>query len=154
MATLYGVLCDMLRHVTWLGHVLIIIPGMHLQLIDALLTCLHFQMNLYVTWLGHALIIIILGMHLQLFAQLFGLILAALLVAPSCCSSHFQVNLRHGMSYQNNDNTTCTACAGTMLMEFAALSRLTGDPKFEVLAHRAMEASRNQPAGLLIKGMP
>lgn len=26
-----------------------------------------------------------------------------------------------------------------MLMEFAALSRVTGDPKFEVTAHRAME---------------
>ena len=29
-------------------------------------------------------------------------------------------------------NTTCTACGGTILMEFAALSQLTGDPVYEV----------------------
>lgn len=27
---------------------------------------------------------------------------------------------------------TCTACAGSMILEFAALSRLTGDSIFEV----------------------
>lgn len=27
---------------------------------------------------------------------------------------------------------TCTSCAGTMILEFAALSRLAGDPIFEV----------------------
>lgn len=27
---------------------------------------------------------------------------------------------------------TCTACAGTMILEFAALSRLTGETIFEV----------------------
>ncbi len=52
-----------------------------------------------------------------------------------------QVNLRYGNSY-SKDKTTCTACAGTMLLEFAALSRLTGDPQFEVKAHHAMEVSR------------
>lgn len=30
------------------------------------------------------------------------------------------------------NDATCTACAGTMLMEFAALSRYSGDPKYEV----------------------
>ena len=43
------------------------------------------------------------------------------------------------MGYANHDKTTCTACAGTLLLEFAALSRLTGNPEFEVKAHRAME---------------
>lgn len=27
---------------------------------------------------------------------------------------------------------TCTACAGSMILEMAALSRLTGEPVFEV----------------------
>lgn len=34
---------------------------------------------------------------------------------------------------------TCTACAGTMILEMAALSRLTGEPIFEQKAHRAMD---------------
>ena len=37
-----------------------------------------------------------------------------------------QINLRHGMGYPNMEKTTCTACAGSMILEFAALSRLTG----------------------------
>ena len=36
------------------------------------------------------------------------------------------------MAYGVQDKTTCTACAGTLLLEFAALSRLTGNPEFEV----------------------
>ena len=43
------------------------------------------------------------------------------------------------MSYANHDATICTACTGTLLLEFAALSHLTGNPEFEVKAHRAME---------------
>lgn len=47
-----------------------------------------------------------------------------------------QVNLRYGVadprSRTGTESSTCTACAGTMIMEFGALSRLTGDPKFEV----------------------
>ena len=35
-------------------------------------------------------------------------------------------------SRTGTESATCTACAGTMIMEFGALSRLTGDPKFEV----------------------
>lgn len=35
---------------------------------------------------------------------------------------------------------TCTACAGTILLEFAALSRLSGEPIFEAKAHAAMDA--------------
>ena len=47
-----------------------------------------------------------------------------------------KVNLRHGLepslARTGHEKDTCTACAGTMLLEFAALSRLTGDPIFEV----------------------
>jgi hypothetical protein len=46
------------------------------------------------------------------------------------------VNLKYGVadrrSRTGSESATCTACAGTMIMEFGALSRLTGDPKFEV----------------------
>lgn len=34
---------------------------------------------------------------------------------------------------------TCTSCAGTMILEMAALSRLTGEPIFEEKSHRAMD---------------
>ena len=30
------------------------------------------------------------------------------------------------------ESSTCTACAGTLMLEFAALSRLTGNPEYEV----------------------
>lgn len=43
-----------------------------------------------------------------------------------------QVNLRHGIGKDRTEKDTCTACAGSMLLEFSALSRLTGDMIFEV----------------------
>lgn len=39
---------------------------------------------------------------------------------------------------------TCTACAGTIILEFAALSRLTGDPIFEEKARQAMDCLWSQ----------
>ena len=47
---------------------------------------------------------------------------------------YLQVNLKQGIDSELNQKNrdTCTACAGTMILEFAALSRLTGDPVFEV----------------------
>ena len=33
---------------------------------------------------------------------------------------------------------TCTAGAGTLLLEFATLSRLTGDPRFERAARQSL----------------
>ena len=44
------------------------------------------------------------------------------------------MNLKQGIDLEMNQKNrdTCTACAGTMILEFAALSRLTGDPVFEV----------------------
>ncbi|XP_041368922.1 ER degradation-enhancing alpha-mannosidase-like protein 3 [Gigantopelta aegis] len=57
-----------------------------------------------------------------------------------------RINLRSGISEtissQNRD--TCTACAGTMILEFAALSRLSGDPKYELKAQKAMDFLWNQ----------
>ena len=50
---------------------------------------------------------------------------------------HPRVNLRHGVP-RNGRNDTCTAGAGTLLLEFGVLSRLAGDPIFESVARRAM----------------
>ncbi|EGD74243.1 hypothetical protein PTSG_06253 [Salpingoeca rosetta] len=52
-----------------------------------------------------------------------------------------RVNLRRGIDdplVRAND-VTCTACAGTIIMEFAALSRFSGDSRFENAARRALE---------------
>uniref|UniRef100_A0A4W5Q624 alpha-1,2-Mannosidase n=1 Tax=Hucho hucho TaxID=62062 RepID=A0A4W5Q624_9TELE len=53
-----------------------------------------------------------------------------------------RVNLKHGVrgpeSRTGTETDTCTACAGTIILEFAALSRFTGDPVFEVHARRAL----------------
>lgn len=46
------------------------------------------------------------------------------------------MNLRYGvlnpLSRTGTESDTCTACAGTMILEFAALSRLSGESVFEV----------------------
>lgn len=42
-----------------------------------------------------------------------------------------RVNLRHGLSRKENMET-CSAGAGSLILEFATLSRLTNDPIFEV----------------------
>ncbi|TNM91853.1 hypothetical protein fugu_018865 [Takifugu bimaculatus] len=46
-----------------------------------------------------------------------------------------KVNLRYGvlnpLSRTGTESDTCTACAGTMILEFAALSRLSGESVFE-----------------------
>ena len=69
------------------------------------------------------------------------------------CSHTFstQVNLRDGVP---NDcvNTTCTAGAGTMVLEFGILSRLLGDPVYESYARRAVDrlwGYRSNVTGLL-----
>ncbi|XP_023950871.1 ER degradation-enhancing alpha-mannosidase-like protein 3 [Bicyclus anynana] len=52
---------------------------------------------------------------------------------------HGRVNLRNGIKGLSESRETCTACAGTMVLEMAALSRLTGQPIFEQKAHKAMD---------------
>ena len=50
---------------------------------------------------------------------------------------------------------TCSAAAGTFLVEFGALSRLTGDSSFEAAARRAVGAlwERRSPLGLVGGGI-
>ncbi|XP_053196414.1 ER degradation-enhancing alpha-mannosidase-like protein 3 [Scomber japonicus] len=54
-----------------------------------------------------------------------------------------KVNLRYGvlnpLSRTGTESDTCTACAGTMILEFAALSRLSGDSVFEEHARKALD---------------
>ncbi|XP_017777987.1 PREDICTED: ER degradation-enhancing alpha-mannosidase-like protein 3 [Nicrophorus vespilloides] len=52
-----------------------------------------------------------------------------------------RVNLKYGIKSDNSEaaKETCTACAGSVILEMAALSRLTGEPIFEQKAHRAMD---------------
>lgn len=49
------------------------------------------------------------------------------------------VNLRHGVP-EGETPVTCTAGVGTFIVEFGALSRLTGNPVYEQAAMRAMRA--------------
>lgn len=51
--------------------------------------------------------------------------------------------------------STCSAAAGTFLVEFGALSRLTGDASFEAAARRAVGAlwERRSPLGLVGGGV-
>ncbi|XP_060066247.1 ER degradation-enhancing alpha-mannosidase-like protein 1 [Ylistrum balloti] len=49
-----------------------------------------------------------------------------------------RVNLKHGVPI-NSVNTTCTAGAGTLVLEFGVLSRLLGDPTYESFARRAVK---------------
>jgi len=49
------------------------------------------------------------------------------------------VNLRHGVP-EGETPVTCTAGVGTYIVEFGALSRLTGNPVYEETAMRAMKA--------------
>ena len=48
------------------------------------------------------------------------------------------VNLRYGVN-KGETPVTCTAGVGTFIVEFGALSRLTGDQRFENAALRALE---------------
>uniref|UniRef100_A0A0N5AWZ4 alpha-1,2-Mannosidase n=1 Tax=Syphacia muris TaxID=451379 RepID=A0A0N5AWZ4_9BILA len=64
-----------------------------------------------------------------------------------------RINLRFGMqSSLREQRDTCTACGGTMLLEFAALSRLTGIPVYEEKARKAMDflwAQRHRGSNLM-----
>ncbi|CAD6199695.1 unnamed protein product [Caenorhabditis auriculariae] len=60
------------------------------------------------------------------------------------------VNLRYGV-HKDETPVTCTAGVGTFIVEFGALSRLTGDDKYERVALRALDAlwSVKSPIGLV-----
>uniref|UniRef100_A0A1B0CP03 alpha-1,2-Mannosidase n=1 Tax=Lutzomyia longipalpis TaxID=7200 RepID=A0A1B0CP03_LUTLO len=59
------------------------------------------------------------------------------------------VNLKHGIP-PGETSVTCTAGVGTFIVEFGALSRLTGDPIYEEVALNALYAlqSHKSPIGL------
>lgn len=66
---------------------------------------------------------------------------------------HGQVNLKSGVP-PDSINETCTAGAGSLLVEFGILSRLLGDSTFEWVARRAVRALwnlRSNQTGLLGK---
>ncbi|VDN01700.1 unnamed protein product [Thelazia callipaeda] len=64
-----------------------------------------------------------------------------------------RINLKYGMlNYLRLQHDTCTACGGTMILEFAALSRLTGNPVYEEKARKAMDflwAQRHRSSDLM-----
>lgn len=87
-----------------------------------------------------------------------------------------RVNLRHGIPFYANSplnhdsesgqcqttqkpttelTETCSAGAGSLVLEFTTLSRLTGDPRFEQLAKRAFWAiwERRSSTGLIGSGI-
>lgn len=55
---------------------------------------------------------------------------------------HPRVNLKYGMESNElrSNQETCTACAGSLILEFATLSRLTGDGVFEEKARQALDS--------------
>ncbi|CAM9195640.1 unnamed protein product, partial [Hapterophycus canaliculatus] len=62
-----------------------------------------------------------------------------------------RVNLRKGIP-RGETQDTCSAAAGTFLVEFGALSRLTGDPSFEAAARRAVVALWDRRSSLGLVG--
>ncbi|VDO43911.1 unnamed protein product [Brugia timori] len=64
-----------------------------------------------------------------------------------------RINLKYGMlDFLRQQHDTCTACGGTMILEFAALSRLTGKPIYEEKARIAMDflwAQRHRGSDLM-----
>lgn len=54
-----------------------------------------------------------------------------------------QINLRHGLDPKESIET-CSAGAGSLILEMATLSRLSGDPRFEVAARKAFFAIWNR----------
>ncbi|KAF7301339.1 alpha-1,2-Mannosidase [Mycena indigotica] len=61
-----------------------------------------------------------------------------------------RINLRHGV-LKGEGIETCSAGAGSLMLEFATLSRLTGDDRFEKAAYKAFFAvwNRRSDAGLV-----
>ncbi|TDH66271.1 hypothetical protein CCR75_008799 [Bremia lactucae] len=64
-----------------------------------------------------------------------------------------RVNLQHGVLPQDRAaNLTCPAAAGSLLVEMAYLSRLTGDSRFEERAKQAVVALWKRRSGLNLLG--
>ncbi|KAJ7283733.1 alpha mannosidase-like protein [Mycena rebaudengoi] len=62
-----------------------------------------------------------------------------------------RINLRHGV-LRGESVETCTAGAGSLILEFATLSRLTGDDRFEKAAYKAFFAIWNRRTDIGLVG--
>ncbi|KAF9055160.1 alpha mannosidase-like protein [Hymenopellis radicata] len=62
-----------------------------------------------------------------------------------------RINLRHGL-LRGETLETCTAGAGSLILEFATLSRLTGDDRFEKAAFKAFFALWNRKSDIGLVG--
>ncbi|KIM46267.1 glycoside hydrolase family 47 protein [Hebeloma cylindrosporum] len=62
-----------------------------------------------------------------------------------------RINLRHGV-VKGETVETCTAGAGSLILEFATLSRLTGDDRFEKAAHKAFFGIWNRKSEIGLVG--
>ncbi|KAK7049598.1 hypothetical protein VNI00_005629 [Paramarasmius palmivorus] len=62
-----------------------------------------------------------------------------------------RINLRHGLT-KGETLETCTAGAGSLILEFATLSRLTGDDRFEKAAYKAFFALWNRKSDIGLVG--
>ncbi|KAI0751326.1 alpha-mannosidase [Daedaleopsis nitida] len=62
-----------------------------------------------------------------------------------------RINLRHGVP-KGESTDTCTAGAGTLILEFGTLSRLTGDDRFEKAAYKAFFALWNRRSDIGLVG--
>ncbi|KAG6872750.1 hypothetical protein C0995_006952 [Termitomyces sp. Mi166 len=62
-----------------------------------------------------------------------------------------RINLRHGVT-KGESLETCTAGAGSLILEFATLSRLTGDDRFEKAAHKAFFGIWNRKSDIGLVG--
>eukprot|EP01083_Nonionella_stella_P213128 768926_1 len=61
------------------------------------------------------------------------------------------VNLRQGV-LPHEDRSTCVACVGTLLLEFGALSHLTGDTRYYNAARRALDSMWSMRSSLNLLG--
>ncbi|KAI0649989.1 alpha-mannosidase [Trametes meyenii] len=62
-----------------------------------------------------------------------------------------RINLRHGVP-RGESTDTCTAGAGSLILEFGTLSRLTGDDRFEKAAYKAFFALWNRRSDIGLVG--
>lgn len=63
-----------------------------------------------------------------------------------------RINLRTGKAMEGERSDTCTAAAGSMLVEMGLLSRLTGDARFESAARGAVDFLWNKRSRLGLVG--
>ncbi|KAH8118447.1 alpha-mannosidase [Phellopilus nigrolimitatus] len=62
-----------------------------------------------------------------------------------------RLNLKHGVPH-GESRDTCTAGAGSLILEFGTLSRLTGDDRFEKAAYKAFFALWNRKSDIGLVG--